>query len=276
MGLFSAPAVQFFLIQYELFLAVWLLSGKFALKAWWTALLTFFAFAAVSGYQGWIGRTSCGCFGRVMLNPWYAFALDIAVLTALLFARPQQIPAPDVSSSRAQNALRPITWAVAGIIAVSGVFVGIAFIGFGSIPAAIAHFRGEPVSMLPRTLNLGVCVPGSSQDIVIEVKNWTDKSIRLVGGTADCSCTVLHDLPALIPAKESKSVSVQMRVPTKPGTFVRTASFLVDVDGSSKRVGFRITGTIRKPTETTARNKEGYVAQSRTSLEVERSCGWHD
>jgi hypothetical protein len=79
---------------------------------------------------------------------------------------------------------------------------------FGSLPAAIAFFRSERVSAYPRLIEVGEGVSGETRKVSVEVVNWTDKPVRLIGGTRDCSCTVLGELPVTIPAGEVRSVSV--------------------------------------------------------------------
>jgi hypothetical protein len=86
-------------------------------------------------------------------------------------------------------------------------------------------------------------VPGEVRKVVVEVKNWADSPIRLVGGTKDCTCTVLNDLPVTIPANEARSVTVRFRLPRTPGIFTRKAAFLVD-DQGFKRADFVLTGRI--------------------------------
>src|SRR5881628_1491027 len=64
-GIFSAPAFQVGLIEFEILLGLWLISGLNPVGAWITAILGFTGFAAVSFYLGWIGQASCGCFGQL-------------------------------------------------------------------------------------------------------------------------------------------------------------------------------------------------------------------
>src|SRR5437667_10683941 len=68
LGILAAPEFQVAVVEFEIFLGIWLLSGKGAIGAWLTALGTFATFAAVSAYQGSIGQATCGCFGR--LSEW--------------------------------------------------------------------------------------------------------------------------------------------------------------------------------------------------------------
>src|SRR5260221_6888616 len=64
-GWFATPMVQLAAAEWELVLGVWLLSGWHAIGAWVAAPATFLTFAGGSGYPGWIGVASCGCFGPV-------------------------------------------------------------------------------------------------------------------------------------------------------------------------------------------------------------------
>jgi hypothetical protein len=89
MGLFSLPAFQIAVVELEIFLAIWLLWGWKPLGSWALAFVVFSAFAGVSAYQGWIGRATCGCFGRLSVNPWYAFGIDVGVLILLFSGRPR-------------------------------------------------------------------------------------------------------------------------------------------------------------------------------------------
>jgi hypothetical protein len=66
MGLFSLAEIQFAIIVFEVFLGIWLLSGKRPIGSWFAAVATFVLFAAISFYQGWIGQSSCGCTGRLV------------------------------------------------------------------------------------------------------------------------------------------------------------------------------------------------------------------
>lgn len=73
--------------------------------------------------------------------------------------------------------------------------------------------------------------------------NQTNHPIRLIGGTTDCSCSVLGDLPVTIPPGEARSITITMRLPNAPGSFNRKAQLTVD-DQGFKKVGFRLTGRI--------------------------------
>jgi hypothetical protein len=248
MGLFSTPEFQLALIECELFLGIWFWSGFSPIGAWFAAVAAFSAFAGTTFYLGVVGQSSCGCFGRFSPSPWYAFGLDIFVLTLLALGRPDLKSLWNNPRRNLAAAAFPALYAIGSLVAVSSVLFGLAHIGFGSLPAAIAHFRGERVSVQPRLVDVAEGEQGETRTATVDVTNWTENAIRLFGGTSDCSCTVLGDLPLTIPPKETRTVHVDISLSGKPGIFTRKAAFLVDDEGYGT-IRFRLTGRILKRNE---------------------------
>jgi hypothetical protein len=85
-------------VECELLLGLVLLSGILPRLTWALALLCFGGFAIVSLYKGISGESTCGCFGRVPVNPWYTFALDGAAVLALMRWRPRGLAASHVNT----------------------------------------------------------------------------------------------------------------------------------------------------------------------------------
>jgi thiol-disulfide isomerase/thioredoxin len=83
---------EFFLIQIplELGLGIWLVCGLFRKAAWLLAVLAFGLFIVVTLQKGLTGAESCGCFGRVKVNPWITLsAIDIPLFLGLVIFRPK-------------------------------------------------------------------------------------------------------------------------------------------------------------------------------------------
>jgi len=83
---------EFFLIQIplELGLGIWLVSGLFRKTGWLLGLIAFGGFIVVTLHKGLIGAESCGCFGRVHVNPWITLsAIDIPIFICLAIFRPK-------------------------------------------------------------------------------------------------------------------------------------------------------------------------------------------
>ena len=83
---------EFFLIQVplELGLGIWLLCGLFRKAAWLIAVVSFGGFIAVILQMAVTGAASCGCFGKVQVNPWITLlAIDVPLFLGLLLFRPK-------------------------------------------------------------------------------------------------------------------------------------------------------------------------------------------
>ena len=81
-----------FTVEFELALAIWLLSGLFKKVAWFVAITCFIVFSCVTLYKALAGFGSCGCFGKVHINPWITlFVVDIPVIAFLAVFKPRTI-----------------------------------------------------------------------------------------------------------------------------------------------------------------------------------------
>ncbi|MGC8541800.1 MAG: MauE/DoxX family redox-associated membrane protein [Phycisphaerae bacterium] len=106
------PAV----VGWVAFLGLWLLTGAFSSIARWTAIICFSLFSFYALYEAISGKSSCGCFGQVQVNPWFTVILDVAIVLALLFL----IRPVDFSTRRAKR-----RWPIA-VAMVIGLSVGVA------------------------------------------------------------------------------------------------------------------------------------------------------
>jgi len=70
-------------VQIEVLLAVLLIVGAWPKQTVIATILTFALFAAFSFYRAAAGYEACGCFGPLEINPWWTFALDVAVCALL-------------------------------------------------------------------------------------------------------------------------------------------------------------------------------------------------
>ncbi|MBI2805142.1 MAG: hypothetical protein HYX68_09195, partial [Planctomycetes bacterium] len=172
-GFFSSAEGQLAIVEFEIFLGIWLLTGRAAVGAWLTALATFTIFAGISFYLGVIGQTSCGCFGRFSPNPWWAFALNAVVIALLLLGRPDFTALRDERGGHLGRESLPILSGLGGLVAIFAILVGLAHSAFGSLPAAIAHFRGERVSVYPGLAQVETGAEGEGRSVEVQVANWT-------------------------------------------------------------------------------------------------------
>ncbi len=210
------------------------------------ALLTFVVFAGINIRLALIGEASCGCFGAVSVSPWYAFGIDLAILVGLLFARPDLHlllnPPKEALIRLGVNAICGLT----GSAALLALLAGVAYWWFGSTEAGLAYLRGERLSVRPALVDAGEGAPGEMRAASVELVNWTDHAIHVVGGTADCSCVTTQDLPVTVPPLESRAIRVYVKMPQAAGMFTRNVSLITD-DRQFTTVPFRLTGQSSMP-----------------------------
>jgi hypothetical protein len=229
-GWFALPTVQIAAAEWEIVLGLWLLSGRFQVGAWLAALVTFIAFAGVSGYLGWIGVGSCGCFGAIHASPWWAFGVDIGVVLVVVLGRESfSMRRSGLNESR-RDLIVGARYGVATFMILSGV-TAVAVIAFGSAGAALARLRGERITVDRTFVDFGAGHPGQVLKAVVQVRNWSDRTVQIVGGTSDCSCVTTAALPIAIRPGESGTVPIRLRVKSSgPGTYTRAAQLLTDDD----------------------------------------------
>jgi hypothetical protein len=98
-------------------------------------------------------------------------------------------------------------------------------------------------------LDLGDVSVGQDQRVTVELTNWSDRPVRIFGGSTDCSCDVTEDLPLAIPAGETKNLTIIVKLPTAQGFFTRKALLRTDCDGARDLV-IQVSGRIvEKQTE---------------------------
>jgi hypothetical protein len=170
--------------------------------------------------------------------------LDAIIIGTLVLLRPNMKSLRENTGGHLIK-LGLVIRALATILLFSGIVVGTACFGFGSVRAAIAYFRGERISIEPGLLDLGEAFGGEVRDGEVTLTNWSNGPVQIIGGTSDCSCSVLADLPITIPANESRTLSVKILFNGAPGSFTRKVDFIAN---DAQRIDFRVTGTVKQPT----------------------------
>jgi hypothetical protein len=95
-----------FQVEFELAMGIWLLSGVLKRLAWLATLGCFTLFCCVALCEGLAGAVSCGCFGRVHVNPWITLScVDLPAVIFLSLFRPCGIHAPIVRFIHRQESM---------------------------------------------------------------------------------------------------------------------------------------------------------------------------
>lgn len=86
-GILSSRLFVIALIQFEIVLGCWLISGWLPRASTYMAIVCFAVFACHSLFQSFAGSRTCGCFGKFAVNPIWAFGVDLFAVLALFWTR---------------------------------------------------------------------------------------------------------------------------------------------------------------------------------------------
>lgn len=242
MPLFPSLRAQMLVIEAEGLLGFWLLSGRYLSLARYVALLFFTGLAAVSFSLGLEGESSCGCFGRIQVNPWLTFAVDMVAIAALAFLQRPRDPASD---SRLPRRALMILAGSSGLLAL---MIG-GFLLTSSDPwSTLAEWRGESLAVEPAISEVGTGIPGDSRDVVVRLVNRTAHPVHWIGGTTTCACVATDDLPLTLSPGESRAIQVRIRFKGSKGRF-RHRFLLYTDDDDQQVVVARLSGRVEEAPE---------------------------
>jgi hypothetical protein len=166
-GLLDSRWVLIATVEFELFFGLWLLANLLPKWTHRAAVLCFGLFAAVSLHKALSGAASCGCFGRVNVNPWYTFTLDAAAVLSLLRWRPSDATFLSLVPSRA--------------FMVRAAAVTLAWLSIG-LPAAVAMGTYRPALLAEDGIILG-----DGNLVILEPEKWVGKQFPLLPFIKDAS-----------------------------------------------------------------------------------------
>jgi hypothetical protein len=152
-------------VEFELLFGFWLLANNWAKPTWAAALACFGLFACVSVCKAISGHATCGCFGRVPVNPWYTGTLDLAVVLSLLRWRPRE---SCLAVHRAVTVV--LLWLAVGIPAAyaMGVYADTTLSASGEILGSGDTIVLEPEAWIGNRLPLLPFVDDIPADVVID------------------------------------------------------------------------------------------------------------
>ena len=180
-------------------------------------------------------KPSCGCFGVVSVSPWMSLCVDF-VGVGLLFATVRTTPSsPWRNGLSVAGLVRPAFYTLIVTAGYSGVqhFLYLSPLG--------VRVRNETITVLPESLWAGDVATGQYHEVRIGLRNNLDRPITLVGGTKNCSCYAIKDLPATLARGEVRYVPVDVRAPKRRGSFAVRVGFYADL-GTMHSISCQVKG----------------------------------
>jgi hypothetical protein len=242
MPLLPSVRAQVGLIEIEILIGLSLLTALYPRFARLVAIGFFAAAAAASFYLGVIGESSCGCAGRVSLNPWLASGVDLAAIVALAFIPVGESKHP---SHKLAFALHTVVYSFVIVLAVSGIF----FLIVDDPWAEIGRLRGELITVNPPITDLGPGAFGDKRTFTVRLVNRADHTVKFYGATASCDCVATDDLPTTLSPGESRPIAVRMVYNGGKGLFHHRYILFTDEESQRYVRGYFV-GKVTEPPPT--------------------------
>jgi len=232
-------------VEFELLFGLWLIAGLCPRQTWFAALACFALFACVSLYKALSGESTCGCFGKVPVNPWHTLGLDCAALAALAGWRPSHngsTVAPR-SSHLARKALTLLTiWLCVG-----------APVGLAPLVATALRQETFPIVPIREELDLGTIWASGDFSHTLHLRNVSSREVEIADVKATCGCTAIDPPSLTIQPGKTRAVTLKFHVSDQPDREAqpddrRLRTYLVpSVTGySASGPPWELTGVIRK------------------------------
>src|SRR6202021_1434969 len=86
------PILRVAVIDFELAVGFWLISGLLPRIAWSIAIVTFSVFLSITIRDVFVGKASCSCFGSIVTPPFLVAIFDLVVIVCLVRLFPKVLP----------------------------------------------------------------------------------------------------------------------------------------------------------------------------------------
>jgi hypothetical protein len=206
---------------------VWIVLSKLPDGLTWIALISLFSgMAIISAYNYSVGKTNCGCIGRIELSPMIALTFDAVIVIAVGLMKPAY---KDFLIDRDSG--------IKSLGNILGTLLAILLIGTLHFNAQFAskYIVGEDVDLgnvAIRTLTSGNC----------RLRNLSGETVSILGFSSSCSCVVLDAYKNELRGGQSLELPFQV-FPTQAGAFRQRINFYVDAK-RQHRVAVNITAFI--------------------------------
>jgi len=209
-GLLNSRWFLISVVEFELLFGLWLLSGLYARPTWYAATGCFVLLAGVSVYKALSGDETCGCFGNVKTHPWWATALDAALVLALLRWRPSGRHACSALATAPASASR-----FARVLVLVGVLVGTGL--WIARARAVFDDNSSPLWVDAEALDFGEVWAEPSFRWSLPIQNRTPKDVEIQAFESSCNCSSIDPKSTVVPAGDTIAVSVELDLrPKKP------------------------------------------------------------
>jgi hypothetical protein len=205
-------------IEFELLFGLWLLFGLYARHTRFAAVGVFAVFACVSLLQALRGQPTCGCFGKLSIDPWYTCAIDSAAVVCLLLAKKGRALEPEIAFDQAATVPARV-WASLLVSAAILSCVGGASLWFIRQRNRTENAQ-QTLVVSDGALDFGEVWCQRRFPWTLPLYNASPEPITITGLEASCACTSVDGTPMTVRPGETAALQLQLDLqPKRPAEF---------------------------------------------------------
>jgi len=210
------PWFEIVTVEYEFLLALFLLLGIFPKITRLITIGTFLLFFLITVRLVWLSADSCGCFGKLQVDPRITLALDFFVILALCFAK---VPTPTKFPTRFQY--RMFT------VGVFLTFLPLVLMGRPNPPVITEHpFIAQEEPKMEHDFDY--VEPLSVHRFAFEIVNPTDRALRILSVETECDCLIAPKPPEFVQANDKQVLPMEFHVPRERQFYTKKITVTTD------------------------------------------------
>jgi hypothetical protein len=110
------------------------------------------------------------------------------------------------------------------VVAIASFFFMLAVFGeviwmYGSVYETLLSIRGESLVVDPSLTELGAIHSGETRSFAVSLTNYNNHPVRIIGGTSDCNCIAISDLPLVVSSRSSRQITIKFEARGRATTF---------------------------------------------------------
>lgn len=224
-----APQLLALASAIEIIVAFTLLRSRSAELSWLIATAFFVLMLPLAVYAMFVPELSCGCLGEFSNSSpdWMPILIDILIVAALIGFKP---PAIRKSIVRHVQESRQNFGLAASFLPL---LIPIAILVIATTPLGRQWFKDASKNHVlisnRGVVDVGTSLPSSTVTVPVTIENTSDESVAIIGGTANCNCFTLGNLPVTVNPHSSVSVTIGFKFPQqKQQNFSQRFQFFTD------------------------------------------------
>ena len=228
------PWFEILSVEFEFLLALSLLLNLCPKLTRWIAMGTFFMFLMIAVRLAWLAADSCGCFGKLHVDPRITVILDLTVFLFLFFAKvPDKMTFPHTGQVRCFLFGTLLT------------LIPLVAMGRPHPPTIVEHTPAK-ARQTTREHDFDYVEPQSVHRFSFLIDNPTERDWTVLAVRSECDCLKVLEAPKMVGPGQVLPLPMEFHVPKEKQFYTKKIVVQTD-DPDHPEIEFRIFARIGIP-----------------------------